>query len=216
MGAGGTCRKGKWSRHDPTTPDATPLSPDARRDTTNVRLKLRAMPSVRSFIISQIWNLQRLVSPRQPRLYPVSPHYRKPQYRNDITSRLSLSLDIAPFPLSLRLYRNDIISRLSLSLDIVPFPLSLRLFLNSEVTPHFPPVASSLLHRRDTVPPLTKISNKDLPIILHMPLHTLAYTVCGRFHIPGSYRSLIPVFASRNVTLPVECQSRSTQASSHS
>jgi hypothetical protein len=27
------------------------------------------MPSVRSFIISQIWNLQRLVSPRQPRLY---------------------------------------------------------------------------------------------------------------------------------------------------
>jgi len=61
------------SRHDPTTPDATPLSPDARRDTTNVRLKLRAMPSVRSFIISQIWNLQRLVSPRQPRLYLVFP-----------------------------------------------------------------------------------------------------------------------------------------------
>jgi hypothetical protein len=53
--------------------DATPLSPDARRDTTNVRPKLRAMPSVRSFIISQIWNLQRLVSPRQPRLYLVFP-----------------------------------------------------------------------------------------------------------------------------------------------
>ena len=61
------------SRHDPTTPDATPLSPDARRDTTNVRLKLRAVPSVCSFITSQIWNLQRLVSPRQPRLYLVSP-----------------------------------------------------------------------------------------------------------------------------------------------
>jgi hypothetical protein len=61
------------SRHDPTAPDATPLSPDARRDTTNVRPKVRAMPSVRSFIISQIWNLQRLVSPRQPRLYLVFP-----------------------------------------------------------------------------------------------------------------------------------------------
>jgi hypothetical protein len=61
------------SRHDPTTPDATPLSPDARRDTTNVRPKVRAMPSVRSFIISQIWNLQLLVSPRQPRLYLVFP-----------------------------------------------------------------------------------------------------------------------------------------------
>jgi hypothetical protein len=61
------------SRHDPTTPDATPLSPDARRDTTNVRPRVRAMPSVRSFIISQIWNLQRLVSPRQPRLYLVLP-----------------------------------------------------------------------------------------------------------------------------------------------
>jgi hypothetical protein len=48
------------TRHDPTTPDATPLSPDARRDTTNVRLKLRAVPSVCSFITSQIWNLQRL------------------------------------------------------------------------------------------------------------------------------------------------------------
>jgi hypothetical protein len=61
------------SRHDPTSPDATPLSPDARRDTTNDRPKVRAMPSVRSFIISQIWNLQRLVSPRQPRLYLVFP-----------------------------------------------------------------------------------------------------------------------------------------------
>jgi hypothetical protein len=61
------------SRHDPTAPDATPLSPDARRDTTNVRPKVRAMPSVRSFIISQIWNLQRLVSPSQPRLYLVFP-----------------------------------------------------------------------------------------------------------------------------------------------
>ena len=148
------------------TPDATPLSPDARRDTTNVRLKLRAMPSVRPFVISQIWNLQHLVSPRQPRLYLVPPHYRKSQYRNDITSRLSLSL------------------------DIVPFPLSLRLFLNSEVTPHFPTIASSLLHRRDTVPPLTNISHKDFSIILHMPLHTLVYTVCGRF----SHTGLIPVF----------------------
>ena len=66
-------RKCILSRHDPTTPDATPLSPDARRDTMNVRLKLRAVPSVCSFIASQIWNLQRLVSPRQPRLYLVSP-----------------------------------------------------------------------------------------------------------------------------------------------
>ena len=70
----------------------------------------------------------------------------------------------------------------SVTLDIVPSPLSLRLFLDSEVTPHFPTVASSLLHRRDTVPPLTKISNKDLPIILHMPLHTPAYP--GIYHIP--------------------------------
>ena len=76
------------SRHDPTTPDATPLSPDARRDRTNVRLKLRTMPSVLHVSQGSI-------------LFP--PHYRKPQYRNDITSRLSLSLDIAPFPLSLRL-----------------------------------------------------------------------------------------------------------------
>jgi hypothetical protein len=172
------------------TPTRRPSLPDARRDTTNVRLKLRAMTSVRPFMISQIWNLQHLVSQRQPRLYLVPPHYRKPQYRNDSTSRLSLSLDIVPFPLSLRLYRNDIISRLSRSLDIVPFPLRLRLFLNSEVTPHFPTVASSLLHRRDTMPPLTKISDKDLPIILHMPLHTLAYTVCARF----SHTGLIPVF----------------------
>jgi len=37
---------------------------------------------------------------------------------------------------------HDIISRLSLSLDIVPSLLSLRLFLNSEATPHFPTVAS--------------------------------------------------------------------------
>ena len=50
---------------------------------------------------------------------------------------------------------HDIISRLSLSLDIVPSLLSLRLFLDSEATPHFPTVASSHLHRRDTVPPLT-------------------------------------------------------------
>ena len=28
------------------------------------------------------------------------PHYRKPQYRNDITSRLSLSLDIAPLDIT--------------------------------------------------------------------------------------------------------------------
>jgi hypothetical protein len=66
-------------------------------------------------------------------------------------------------------------ARLSLSLDIVPSLLSLRLFLDSEATPNFPTVASSHLHRRDTVPPLTTISNKDLPIILHMPLHTPAY-----------------------------------------
>jgi hypothetical protein len=54
--------RNRLSRHDPTAPDATPLSPDARRDTTNVRPKVRAMPSIRSFIISQIWNLQRLPS----------------------------------------------------------------------------------------------------------------------------------------------------------
>ena len=155
------------SRHDPTTHDATPLPPNARRDTTNVRLKLWAFA-----LCSPLYYFSNLepatlgISPSEPRLYLVPPHYRKPQYRNDITSRLSLSL------------------------DIVPFPLSLRLFLNSEVTPHFPTVASSLLHRRDTVPPLTKISNKDLSIILHMPLHTLAYTVCGRF----SHTGLIPVF----------------------
>jgi hypothetical protein len=133
-----------------------------------------------------------------------SPHHRKPQYRNDITSRLSLSLDIAPFPLSLRLQlvplSHDIISRLSLSLDIVPSPLSLRLFLDSEVTSHFPTVASSLLHRRDTVPPLTKIYNKDLPSFCTCPCIPWHIPYAAGFHIPGSYRSLIPVFASRNVT----------------
>jgi hypothetical protein len=115
------------SRHEPTTHDATPLPPNARCDTTNVHLKLRAFALC-------------------------SPFYY--------------------------------------FFDVVPFPLSLRLFLSSEVTPHFPTVASLLLHRRDTVPPLTKISNKDLSIILHMSLHTLAYTVCGRF----SHTGLIPVF----------------------
>ena len=182
---GGGC----LSRHDHTTPDATPLSPDARRDTTNVRLKLRAMPSVRPFI-SQIWNLQRLVSPRQPRLYLVSP----PLSETSKSQRYHISPlsepRYRPFSIELAPLSHDIISRLSLSLDIVPFPLSLRLFLDSEVTPHFPTVASSLLHRRDTVPPLTKISNKYLPIILRMPLHTLAYTVCGRV----SHTGLIPVF----------------------
>jgi hypothetical protein len=52
------------SRHDPT----------------------RAMPSVRPFI-SQIWNLQSLVSPRQPRLYLVSP----PLSETSISQRYHMS-----------------------------------------------------------------------------------------------------------------------------
>lgn len=96
---------------------------------------------------------------------------------------------------------HDIISRLSLSLDIVPSLLSLRLFLDSEATPHFPTVASSHLHRRDTVPPLTKISNKDLPIILHMPLHTLADTGCGRFSHTGHITACTRFSHHCNVTL---------------
>ena len=63
----------------------------------------------------RVCDLQHLVSPHQPSLYLVPPHYRKPQYRNDITSRLSLSLDIVPFPLSLRLFFNSEVTSFSYS-----------------------------------------------------------------------------------------------------
>ena len=112
--------------------DARRDAPLSRRQTRHNERSSETEGSALSLLFYYFSNLEpaRLGISTSAKALSCFPHYRKPQYRNDITSRLSLSLDIAPFP------------------------LSLRLFLNSEVTPHFPTVDNSLLHRRDTVPPV--------------------------------------------------------------